>query len=335
MSAKTFSAVLLCAGKGTRFKSDLIKVLHPFLGTSMLQIAVETMSGLDPESIILVIGHQKDRIRKEPFRRPVQFAVQERQLGTANALLAAREFFAGREETNILVMNGDLPLVRGETLRPFLDYHLTQGNALTFLVADLDNPFGFGRLVHGRDGIIRIIEEKDATPEQKKIKESNLGVYLFRAGDAFAMLPRVGTDNAKGEYYLTDMIEIMMKARKKTGYFKTEHSDEFIGVNDRHELALAADVLRMRKNRKLAESGVTLLDPSTTWIDLGVEIGPDTVIHPSVVIEGETRIGGGCRIHPFVRIADSVLGEGSEIGSFNHLDKRTLPARTKIPSTIP
>lgn len=330
MSANPFSAVLLCAGKGTRFKSDTIKVLHPFLGTSMLRIAVDTMSSLNPESVTLIIGYQKERIQQQSFPHPIQFAVQERQLGTANAVWSAKDFFAGKENTNILVMNGDLPLVRPQTLRPFLDYHLAEKNALSFLVADLVNPFGFGRLVHGEDGIIRIVEEKDATPDQRLIKESNLGVYLFRAGDAFDMLPKITTDNAKGEYYLTDIIEIMMNAGRKTGFFKTENSDEFIGVNDRHELGLAADVLRLRKNRALAEEGVTILDPKSTWIDLKVKVGRDSIIHPSVVIEGESKIGGGCRIHPFVHIRDTIIGEGSEIGSFNFLEDESFPARTTI-----
>jgi len=328
MNNNTFSAVLLCAGKGTRFKSEIIKLLHPFLGSSMLQIAVDTMFRLGPDSVTLVVGHQKARIQRESFRYPVQFAVQEKQLGTANAVLAARDFFVGKADSHVLVMNSDLPLVRPETLKPFLDYHQTEKNALTFLVADLENPFGFGRVIHGQDGIIRIIEEKDATPEQRCIRESNLGVYLFRAGDVFEMLPRITTDNAKGEYYLTDIIEIMMRAGRKTGFFKTDNSDEFIGVNDRHELALAADVLRRRKIRSLAEEGVTILDPSSTWIDLKVFVGRDTVIYPSVVIEGETKIGSGCRIQPFVHIKDCDIGDGSNIGSFIFLDGDTLPAHT-------
>lgn len=327
---KSFSAMLLCAGKGTRFKSNFIKVLHPFLGTSMLHISVKNMFSLDPESLILVVGHQRERIMKEDFGRPVQFAVQENQKGTADAVLAAKDHFIGIEDMNVLVMNSDLPLVRPETLRPFLDFHFSEGNELTFLVADLENPFGFGRLVHGRDGIIRIVEEKDATPEQRKIRESNLGVYLFRAGPLYEMLPRISTDNAKGEYYLTDIIEIMMRAGLKTGYFKTGNSGEFIGVNDRHELALAADVLRRRKIRTLSLQGVTFLDPSTTWIDLNVQIGRDSVISPSVVIEGASFLGEGCRIRPFVHIEDTRIGEGSEIGSFVELTGKTIPAKTKI-----
>lgn len=327
---KSFSAVLLCAGKGTRFKSDFIKVLHPFLGTSMLHIAVNNMFSLDPESLILVVGHQREQIMKEDFGRSVQFAVQEHQLGTADAVLAAKNHFLGKEDMNVLVMNSDLPLVRPETLRPFLDFHLSEENVMTFLVADLENPYGFGRLIHGADGIIRIIEEKDATSEQRKIRESNLGVYLFRAGPLFDMLPRISTDNAKGEYYLTDIIEIMMRAGLKTGYFKTGNSGEFIGVNDRHELALAADVLRRRKLRTLSLQGVTFLDPSTTWIDLDVQIGRDTVISPSVVIEGASFLGEGCLIRPFVRIKNTRIGDGAEIGSFVNLIGKTIPAKTKM-----
>ena len=312
---RSFLALVLAAGKSTRFKSEGTKLLHPFLGTTLLDQVLDSLFQLKPESVCLVVGHRRQEIMGRRFRRPVEFVIQSRQRGTAHAVMSAADVLGRRKGQDVLVINGDLPLVRPETLRPFLNHHRKRANALTFLVADLDNPTGFGRLVHGKGGLIRIVEENEATPSQRKIRECNLGVYLFRSSDLLEALPMISADNRKKEYYLTDIIEIMMRSGRRVELFKTPNSDEFIGVNDRAELALAADVLRLRKNRALAESGVTVLDPSSTWIDLNVRIGRDTVIHPSVVIEGGTVIGEKCRIHPFVRIQRSRLGSGVEVRS--------------------
>jgi bifunctional UDP-N-acetylglucosamine pyrophosphorylase/glucosamine-1-phosphate N-acetyltransferase len=271
---------------------------------------VETLVSLDPAAVGLVVGHQKEVLMAEPFPRPPFFAEQKEQKGTAHAVLAAASILKEFPDSSVLVMNGDLPLVRPETLQPLLKYHFDSGNDLTFLTADLDNPFGFGRLVHDADGTIRIVEEKDATPEQKKIKESNLGVYLFRNESMQKMLPRIGNKNAKGEFYLTDSIELYIKSGYSCSPFKTPNRDEFVGVNDRIELARAAGVLRTRRLEALMKEGVSIFDPDSTWIDLDVQIGRDSVIYPSVVIEGKTVIGEGCRIGPFTRIMNCRMGSG-------------------------
>ncbi|MBU4494931.1 MAG: NTP transferase domain-containing protein [Acidobacteria bacterium] len=305
-----FVALILAAGKGTRFKSDTIKLLHPILGKSMIRLVVETLVSLDPAAVGLVIGYQKEALMAEPFPQKALFVEQKEQKGTAHAVLAAAPILKDFPEKSVLVMNGDLPLVRPETLQPFLNDHFESGNDLTFLTADLDNPFGFGRLVHNADGTIRIVEEKDATPEQKKIRESNLGVYLFRIEPMLKMLPLIGNNNAKGEYYLTDSIELYKKSGLTCGPFKTSKRNEFVGVNDRIELARAAGVLRTRKMETLMEEGVSIFDPDSTWIDLDVRIGRDSVVYPFVVIEGGTVIGEGCRIGPFSRITDCRMGSG-------------------------
>ena len=303
-----FVALILAAGKGTRFKSDTIKLLHPLLGKSMIRLIVETLVSLEPAAVGLVVGHQKEALLAESFSSEVFFAEQMEQRGTAHAVLAASDVLKKFSEKSVLVMNGDLPLVRPETLRPFLKEHFSTGNDLTFLTADLDNPFGFGRLVHEEDGSVRIVEEKDATPEQKKIKESNLGVYLFRIDRMLEMLPRIGNDNAKGEYYLTDSIALYFKNGLSCGAFKTPNKDEFVGVNDRIELARAAGVLRDRKLEGLMKDGVSFCDPDSVWVDVDVQIGRDSVISASVVIEGGTAMGENCRIGPFSHISNCRIG---------------------------
>ena len=306
---KDFSAVVLAAGKGTRFKSNKIKVLHQLLGKSMLHLVIDSLYGLDPEELFVIVGYQKERIMKEEFAYPVRFAIQKKPLGTADAVWAVKDLLKDQKEKNILVMNADLPLVRTETLRPFFQFHQQENNDLTFLTGELENPTGFGRVIPGVDNVIRIVEEKDATPLQRKIKESNLGVYCFDKKELFNSIPKISNKNVKREYYLTDIIEIMIRDGKKCAPFRTENTEEFIGVNDRDEFEMAAEVLRKRKLQLLGEEGVICLDKQSCWIDMDVTVGRETVIHSDVVIEGSTVIGSQCRIHPHVRIKDSFLGE--------------------------
>lgn len=306
---KSFLALILAAGKGTRFKSENAKVLHPLLGKPMLRWVVESIFKLRPEKIYIVVGCQREEIIRQTFSKRVDFVIQRRQLGTAHAVLAAKAVLRKNMEKDALVINGDLPLVRPQTLRPFLACHLRKENSLTFLTADLEDPAGFGRVVYPGNGKIRIIEEKDASPSEKKIRESNIGIYLFKIKDLLKALPLISNENKKKEYYLTDIVEIMSLQGKKVSSYKVSRIDEFVGINDRFELARAIDVLRLRKIKSLAEDGVTVLDPSTTWIDQEVKIGKESVIYPSVIIEGQSVIGRKCRLYPFVHIVSSRLGD--------------------------
>jgi bifunctional UDP-N-acetylglucosamine pyrophosphorylase/glucosamine-1-phosphate N-acetyltransferase len=233
-------------------------------------------------------------------------------------------------DSDLLVINADLPLVRPNTLRPFLKYHQRQANALTFLTADLENPTGFGRIIPLEDGIIRIVEEKDATPAQKTVKESNLGIYLFRIRDLFQNLSKISNRNKKDEYYLTDIIEIMTRQGKKVSAFKTALMEEFVGVNDRYELAGAVQTLRLRKIKKLAESGVTITDPASTWIDESVKIGKDTVLYPSVCLEGSTKVGEGCTVYPFVHLIDVEAGDGVRILSSTMVESSKIEDGARV-----
>jgi bifunctional UDP-N-acetylglucosamine pyrophosphorylase/glucosamine-1-phosphate N-acetyltransferase len=278
----------------------------------MLQLVVDSVLGLKPQKVYVVVGYQKDEIRKEVQSDRVALVHQKEQLGTAHAVMAAKSILRKDINKDVLIINADLPLVRPQTLKPLLALHRKERNSLTFLSAELENPTGFGRIIRS-EGKIRVIEEKDASPSVKKIKEVNTGVYLFKIKDLIDALPKVSNQNKKKEYYLTDVTGIMAQERKKIGSYKTPNTGEFVGVNSRYELAQAIEVLRERKIKDLTEKGVTVLDPGTTWIDLDVKIGLDSVIYPSVVIEGRTVIGRECRLYPFTHIRDSRLGSGVEI----------------------
>ena len=305
-------AVVLAAGQGTRFKSGRAKVLHPLLGKSMLRLTLDTIRALRPDRIVVVVGHQKDDVMREAEGPGVSFACQKERLGTAHAVMAARPALREDEAADVLIINADLPILRPETLRPLIALHRRKGHALTFLTADLEDPSGFGRIVRGERGL-RIVEEREASPAERALREVNAGVYVFKAAVLLRALPRVSNKNRKGEYYLTDLIEILQRQRTKVGLLKTSAADEIMGINTRWELAKAAAVLRDRKLKALAEDGVGFADTAATWVDIEAAIGPDTTIGPGVVIEGRTTIGARCRIAPYSHIKDSVLGDDVEV----------------------
>ncbi len=341
-------ALVLAAGKGTRFKSDKIKLLHPMLGKPMIHLVVDCMHALRAETVYVVVGHQKNEIMQLVYSKPVEFIHQKKQLGTAHAVLAAKDILRSKVERDLLVINGDLTLIRPETLRSMIKLHRREKNVLTFLSAEMANPTGFGRVTYHENNLIRILEEKDATPAQRMIKEVNVGVYLFKIQDLLKALPKISNKNRKGEFYLTDIIEIMSKRKGQVGVYKAPAEQEIVGINDRYELAQAVEILRLRKIKSLAASGVTVYDPATTWIDLDVRIGRDTTIYSSVVLEGKTVIGQECKLYPFVHVRDSRIGRevniltstvieestianGAQIGPFTHLrPKSVVKAGAKV-----
>lgn len=327
---RNFHTLILAAGKGTRFKSEKIKVLHSLMGKSMLRIVLDTVSKLKPEKIHIVIGYQKDAMKAETSGDHIHYVVQREQKGTAHAVLSAKTVLREKGDSDLLVMNGDLPLIRTRTLRPFLKFHQKMNNSLTFLTAELEIPFGFGRVFKTEKGSFYVIEEKDATPAQKKIKEVNVGIYLFNIRDLFRALPNISNKNKKGEYYLTDIVEIMSLKGMNVGKYKTDFREEVVGVNDRYELALAVDVLRKRKIESLMANGVTVYDPKTTWIDFDVKIGRDTILYSSVILEGKTVIGSGCKIYPFSHIIDSKIGDRTKVLTSTVIEKSTLEKDVQV-----
>jgi len=326
---KGFFALILAAGKGTRFKSGIIKVLHPMLGKSMLRLVLDCVFKLRPEKAYVVVGSQKEDVIKEAPSGKVEFITQQKQLGTAHAVQAAKNALNKGREKDVLIINGDLPLMTPETLRPLLALHRKEGNSLTFLSAELEDPSGFGRIVHSGDKI-RVIEERDATASQRGIKEVNAGVYVFKIKDLLEALPKVSNKNKKGEYYLTDVTEILSQEGKKIGVHKTRNTEDLVGVNSRYELAKAIGELRERKIKALTEKGVTVYDPLTTWIDLDVKIGPETIIYSSVIIEGNSVIGSECQLYPFVHIVDSKVGNRVKILSSTMIEESVIEDEAQV-----
>ncbi len=327
---KQFHALVLAAGKGTRFKSEIIKVLHTLMGKSMVKIVVDSISQLKPKMTHLIVGYQKEALMEEFSGDGISFITQKPQLGTAHAVMAASKTLSKYKGDDVLIMNGDLPLIRPNTLCPLLKQHQRQGNALTFMSAEMVDPTGFGRVIYLDKNRIRIIEEKDATLEQRKLKEGNVGIYVFKIKDMISALSKISNKNKKGEYYLTDIIEILSSSGKKVGVQKTKHVREIVGVNDRFELAKAVNILRMRKIESMALKGVTFYDPASTWIDFDVKIGRDTVIYPFVVLEGNSVIGQECTLYPGAHIIDSRLGRGVKILSSTMIEESRIADRAQI-----
>jgi len=331
------ATVILAAGKGTRMKSDLVKVLHPLLGLPMLSYPIDlSLNGIKAEKTIVVVGHQADRI-KERFQDPlIQFALQEEQLGTGHAVLQAIPFLQTFTGT-VLVLCGDVPLVKAETFHSFINTFLGKGSALSVLTTVVEQPFGYGRIIRSPEGWLeRIVEEKDATEEEKLVREINTGIYCVKASLLIEELREIGQKNAQGEYYLTDLVEIARKKGLRCSAHWVADAVEVMGINTRVDLAIANEVLRLEKLKELMLSGVTVVDPKTTYVDRMVEVGRDTVLYPNCTLQGRTRIGERCIIEPNSKISDSIIGdevtirsnsviteskieEGASIGPFAHL----------------
>jgi len=309
--------VVLAAGKGTRMKSAQPKVLHRAAGLSLLDHVLRAAASLQPATTVVVVGHMAEQVRRAAGERPgLRFALQEPQLGTGHALLQAEPYLAGASGTLVL-LSGDVPLLRGETLRTLVRLHTQRGAAATVLTARVDRPHGYGRIVRSADGAIAaIVEDKDATAEQRAIGEINSGIYAFDLAPLFEALKTVGSANAQGEYYLPDLVRVYRERGLPVDTVLLEDAREIMGVNSRKELADVAAILRTTRADDLMASGVTIVDPTSTWIGPDVTVGPDTVIHPGVYLEGHTRIGASCEINSGVRIVDSVLDDGVVVNNF-------------------
>ena len=305
--------LILAAGKGTRMKSDMPKVIHKVNGIPMITKIIDTLSGLNPEENILILGHKKEEVLKVVGEN-CDYVLQTEQLGTGHAVIQAKEKLKGYDG-DVMILCGDTPLLRESTLKSLYEYHKESGAVTTILTSIYENPFGYGRIVK-EDGLVKaIVEEKEASEEIKKIKEVNAGVYCFNSKELFKALDKIDNNNEKGEYYLTDVIGIQVSENKKVQSFILEDKMEILGVNSKVELAQAGKVLRDRKNRELMEEGVILIDPETTYVEESVKVGRDTVLYPGVVLQGKTVIGENCEIIGNSRIIDSVLGNNIRVES--------------------
>ena len=302
----------MAAGKGTRLKSQLPKVLHEVGGKPLLEHAIRAAIHLVPaKDVYAIIGHEAERVRSAMAHTGVNFVLQGEQRGTGHALMVAREALAGYD--HVIVLSGDAPLITPETIGRLRDFHLKERAAMTLLSADLENPTGYGRVLRRspRSAEVKaVVEEKAASAAQKKIREINSGFYVFSVKQLYGNIGELSTANAHQEYYLTDMAEVLRKARQRVVAWKTGAASEVLGGNTRAELSEIDEKMRLGKCRQLMADGVTVFYPATCVIDADVEIAVDTVIEPYVQLLGKTRIGTGCRIRSYCVIRDSDIGDG-------------------------
>ena len=301
-------AVILAAGKGTRMKSALPKVLHAVGGKSMLRHVMTAAEQAGAKRMLVVVGFGGDKVQAE-IGAAAEFVLQAEQLGTGHAMMQVQPVLAGFSGT-ILLLCGDTPLLTGQALLDLVAAHQQSGAAATVLTAKPADATGYGRILRDESGqVLGIVEQKDATAEQKQIGEINTGIYCFEAAPLFAALAGLTCNNAQGEYYLTDVLAILAQAGQQVGAVEVADFQETLGINSRLQLAEAEKILRQRKLVELMDSGVTVMDPASTFVDASVSVGEDTVLYPFTWLEGETTIGRDCRIGPNSRISDSQLGD--------------------------
>lgn len=299
--------IILAAGQGKRMKSKLYKVLHPVCGKPMVGHVADALRRMDAERTIVVVGHGAEAVQEYLGDR-AEYVLQAEQLGTGHAVKQAAPVLAKEEGTTIVVY-GDTPCIRPESLEKLVAYHEEQGSACTVMSAIVDDPTGYGRVIRGQDGNVeRIVEQKDCGAEEVRVKEINTGIYAFDNRRLFEALEEVTNDNAQGEYYLTDVLGILRGKGLKIAALPLDDADEAAGVNDRASLAEAERIMRRRINRFHMLNGVTILDPEHTYIDADVRIGPDTVIYPGCCLRGRTVIGEDCVIGPNTELNDAVIG---------------------------
>ncbi|MBU5454711.1 bifunctional UDP-N-acetylglucosamine diphosphorylase/glucosamine-1-phosphate N-acetyltransferase GlmU [Caproiciproducens sp. MSJ-32] len=330
-------AIILAAGQGTRIKSDIPKVLHKVCGKEMVNHVIDTMRKAGIDDVNVIVGKGAELVKERTSIKNVTYSLQEEQLGTGHAVKCAIEFLKGKKGV-VGVFAGDAPLIKAETVEKLFNEHLEKGNAATLLTSIVEDPTGYGRIVRDGDEVLKIVEHKDCSPEELKIREMNAAIYCFDIESLVASLDKLSNDNNQGEYYLTDVIGILKNEGKKVGAIVIDY-EETIGVNSRVQLAEAEEILRNRINLMHMNNGVTLIDPKSTYIGIDVEIDRDTVIYPNNVLEGNTKIGKGVTIYPNSRISnseiddfveiqasvilDSKIGKGTTVGPFAYIRPET------------
>ena len=336
-------ALILAAGQGTRIKSALPKVLHPICGKPLIHHVLERLSSLDIRTTFLVLGHQAERVEKAVSGFAVEIVLQREQLGTGHAIMAAKPQLE-RLSGSLLVLYGDMPLIRGRELENLFRVRERENVDQVLLTAALDNPFGYGRILRDERGeAIDIVEEQEATSEQKLIKEVNTGLNCFKIESLLASLSQLSRNNRAAEYYLTDLLRILRSKGKKVAVLESSSPGDILGVNTREEMAVVEGKMRQEIARRWMLQGVTMLDPASVYIEPTVVIGRDTVLYPGVILEGQTVIGSGCTIRGFSHLSDATIeegvvvdhcsvvrdskvGAGSHVGPFAHLRANTVVA---------
>lgn len=324
-------AIVMAAGKGTRMKSKNSKLVQKIYGKEIVKRAVENAEKAGVKDIVAVVGYKKEEVMKV-LGDNIKYAFQDEMLGTGHAVMQAKEYLKGKKG-KVLVLNGDVPLIRPETLNKLIEKSIENKEYATLLTAIYDDPTGYGRIVRDEGGNIEgIVEEKDTTEEQKKITEINAGIYCFDIEALLEALEKITPNNKQGEYYITDVIQIMNNRGLKTGAVIVEDNTEILGINDRIQLGILTKVLQMRINTELMKHGVTIEDTNTTYIYDDVEIGMDTVIHPNTIIKSGVIIGEDCEIGPNSYIREGCkLANKVKIGSFVEIKKAIIGEGTKVP----
>lgn len=324
-------AIVMAAGKGTRMKSKNSKLVQKIYGKEIVKRAVENAEKAGVKDIVAVVGYKKEEVMKV-LGDNIKYAFQDEMLGTGHAVMQAKEYLKGKKG-KVLVLNGDVPLIRPETLNKLIEKSIENKEYATLLTAIYDDPTGYGRIVRDEGGNIEgIVEEKDTTEEQKKITEINAGIYCFDIEALLEALEKITPNNKQGEYYITDVIQIMNNRGLKTGAVIVEDNTEILGINDRIQLGILTKVLQMRINTELMKYGVTIEDTNTTYIYDDVEIGMDTVIHPNTTIKSGVIIGEDCEIGPNSYIREGCkLANKVKIGSFVEIKKAIIGEGTKVP----
>lgn len=339
-------SIILAAGEGTRMKSTMPKVLHQICGQPMLVYVLKAVLRAGCRKNYLVLGHKGEKIievlrNSLPLRKKgIEFVKQTKLLGSGHAVLQVKKKLRGYRG-HVLVVYGDLPLLSGRTLNRLIQTHYKQGNSLTILGATLENPSGYGRIIENSNGKgIRIVEERDATQKERRINCVNVGVYCFRAEDLFKAIDKIKPDNRKKEYYLTDAVQILGEMGKRVGMVITKDSSEVEGVNNRKQLVNIQKYVNMKNLERLLLTGVTIVDPPSTFIDFTVKIGRDTIVYPGSTILGKTRIGENCKLGPYAFIQNcqiengveirasfiygAKIAEGAKVGPFSHIRPGTF-----------
>ena len=327
---KSLAVIILAAGKGTRMKSDLVKILHPIAGTPMLALTLDLARSFRPDRLVVVVGSQRNLVREQFGAEDLLFVDQEEQLGTGHAVLTAGPALKDFQGT-VLILCADVPLLSEETVKKFIKAHEEGLNTLSVLTTCLENPSGYGRVFRGEKGqLLRIVEEKDLRAGEETIREINTGIYCIEAPFLFSALLGLSDQNAQKEYYLTDIVAKASSQGKKAAAYLTEDPREVMGINTRLDLAKANQYLRHKIAERHMLEGVTLIDPQTTYIDHQVEIGRDTVLYPNCYLLGKTSLGKNCLIEPGCKITDTQVGNFVTIKASSVVSESIIEDRVEV-----
>ena len=341
------AAVILAAGKGTRMKSNKSKLVHKIYGKELVKRVVETAKKAEIEDVIAVVGYKKEQVQLV-LGDSVNYAIQEEMLGTGHAVLQAEKYLKDKHG-KVVVLSGDVPIIRPETIKNLIQKSIKNKEYATLVTAIYNNPTGYGRIIRDEGGSVeKIVEEKDANEEQRKIQEINAGIYCFDIQELLKALKELKPNNAQGEFYLTDVVKIMNRKGLRTGAVTIKDNTEILGVNDRLQLEILTKVLKMRINQEHMKNGVTIEDIDSTYIYDDVKIGVDTVIHPNTTIKGDVEIGEDCEIGPnayiregcrlankvkigsFVEIKKAIIGEGAKVPHLSYMGDCEIGAKTNV-----